>query len=858
MRPWCRSGAAVGVLLLAALPAVARAQAPEPVLLDLVIGRIASRTVPAWRIEGREGALIPLLTFYDLAEIRSRRADNGDVTALFQPGNVEVVVSPSRFQLTVGGAVRPLTTRDFLVREGELFLATNLLTGLLDLRWQLSWPDLTATVTNPDELPIARRLRREDMALARLFGDPALRADGVLRESPGPVEGLAADYSLLVPTDPGPDGGAYSVALGLNVLRGAFEVRAQNQGDVSDGDVRWDLSWTGVWRENRWLSQLRLGDGFTTGDRTRGVRGIAFGNVPFRRPALLGQLPFMGTLGPGWQFEAYRGGRLLAFDSVNALGQFSLDVPIQYGENPVDFIAYGPFGEVRRFNRTYRVLPGSIPRGRIEYGISGGWCRGEAPCDGTGNADLRYGLTTRWTLNAGMDQFWRDSLPDLFHPYVGFIGGITNALALEGEYVHDAVLRGQLRIEPSQHFLLAVEGNRFARGVQAPIFTPEGRLSQVTLFTQLRPIPGPRRNWYSFDASVDWIETETDRSTSIRAGASLQPGPIRFIPSLRWEERERAGSPRSTSLFYGMNLVALPIRSLGPVLSRMTARAGIEFRDPFEAVAANGFLSWQFGRHLRAEIGATWTEGRDPGLSLLFTADFPGVRAYTTAERTPDDTWRASQLVQGSLLYDAGYGRVAFNAGPSLEQAGAAGRVFLDLNENGRYEAGEYVLPDVSVTVGMHARRTDHRGEFRVWQLPPFDPAVVTVDTASLASPLWMPNYSAIRFEPLPNRFATLNVPILLGGMADGEVRRVMPDGREVPVPGSTVILRHQATGTVRELVTFTDGSFYALSLRSGEWEVFVDDRVQERLGAMAQPLRFTLRPLLDGDAASGLVIVLR
>jgi len=46
-------------------------------------------------------------------------------------------------------------------------------------------------------------------------------------------------------------------------------------------------------------------------------------------------------------------------------------LPVRYGENPVDFVAYGPFGEIREFNRTYRVLGELLPAGRFEYGLSG-------------------------------------------------------------------------------------------------------------------------------------------------------------------------------------------------------------------------------------------------------------------------------------------------------------------------------------------------------------------------------------------------------------------------------------------------------------------------------------------------------
>ena len=46
-----------------------------------------------------------------------------------------------------------------------------------------------------------------------------------------------------------------------------------------------------------------------------------------------------------------------------------IDLPIEYGENPVDFIAYGPFGEIREFNETYRLRTDALPAHRFEYGV---------------------------------------------------------------------------------------------------------------------------------------------------------------------------------------------------------------------------------------------------------------------------------------------------------------------------------------------------------------------------------------------------------------------------------------------------------------------------------------------------------
>ena len=335
---------------------------------------------------------------------------------------------------------------------------------------------------------------------------------------------------------------------------------------------------------------------------------------------------------------------------MNALGQFSLDVPIAYGENPVDFIAYGPFGEVRQFNRTYRVSPDVIRARRFEYALSAGACRRDAPCEATANADLRYGISRRTTVFAGLDQFWRDTLPNLFHPYGGIVAGLTNAFVAEAEFVGDAILRGQLRFEPSSDLLLIAEATKFSRDVIEPILTLPGRNTQFTFFGQARPVPGPLRNWIVVDASLDLVDTETERFSTARIGGSIQPGQVRFIPSIRWEHRapkEGVGGEEANTTTFGLNAIVLPIRSLGSLFGFMTARGGIEFMTSFEPRSASAFVSRPLGRYVRLEVGGTWFTGTKATLSAFLAADLPTVRAYTTVERTSAGSLNASAVCAG-------------------------------------------------------------------------------------------------------------------------------------------------------------------------------------------------------------------
>jgi hypothetical protein len=840
------------LVILAAMPAGGQYAPSEPVLMELRLGRLASQTVPAYR--SGDAVLLPIMPFFSLAELRAERSADGVIRAVLQPGNRKLVIHPAG-TLEIDGQTRRLLPGEFLAEDGELFLNCTLLAEMIGVRFELSWADLEITIADPEKLPIGRRQRRAQAAAARLQPGQVGYVDGRLQERPSTIDGLITDYSFLVPTRPGPKDGAYSFTLGLAALKGDFVASIQNEGPLDDGHARVDASWTGVWPDQRWLAQLRLGDGYATGPRTRSVRGVTVSNAPFRRPAILGQLPFVETLGPGWELEAYRGGRLIAFDSVNALGQFTLDVPIQYGENPVDFIAYGPFGEVRQFNRTYRVSAEVIPAGRFEYAVSAGACRGVAPCDATGNVDLRVGITPRITAYAGYDGFWRDTLSDLSHPYLGFVAGITNSFVAEAELAGAAIARGQIRYEPSNRLLLSLEATRFARDVEAPILTIPGRRGQFTFYGIARPFTGVLGNRLVLDASVDRTLTADEGQTTARLGGSYQSGQLRLMPTLRWEASGSSG-PSSSRLGWGMNAILLPVPQLRGFAGQITTRAGIDFEGSFEARSASLFLSRPLSRWIRMEIGGSWFRGQRAGLMALFAADLPQARVHSTIERAPDGSVGARQFFQGSVLYDRA-GHVVLNAGPSAHQGGVSGRVFLDRNQNGRFDADEQLLRDVEVMVGLFSQRTNADGEFRIWPLAAYDPVIAAVDTATLASPLWLPTYGGIELMPTPNRFTPLNIPVLPGAVIEGTVRRIT-DTDTVAVAGADVILRHLATGRSRRIRTFSDGSFYAMSIRPGEWTAEVDPGVLARLGRRSEPVRFTVGADEAGTSISGLELRLR
>jgi hypothetical protein len=817
---------------LAAAPDAAPADtAPEPVIVELQIGRVTRATVQAFRV--RSEVLVPLSQLFQLVEIHHSLSPAGRLEATMDPGNRRIVIDAHRDTMQLGDRHVRIEPDFRLFESGELYVGAERLGDLFELRFAVDWAELTVTVVDPTDLPIARRLRREVAREAYLKRGEGPRADVTFALERPRWDGVVVDYSLFSPSEDPIASSAYSLGLGADLGGGSLEVLGQSVGPASDGRARLDASWTGVWRDQRWLRQVRLGDATSTGPRGRTLRGIMLTNAPFVRPSLVGGLRYAGQLEPGWSVEAYRGGDLVAFDSTDAGGGFAIELPVRYGENPVDFVAYGPFGEIRQFNRTYRVLSELLPARRLEYGVSAGQCR-SILCDATANLDVRYGASPRWTVQAGLDEFWRDTVPDRLHPYAAVVANPTNSWALQGEVVGAALARGAVRYEPSVDLRLEADYTRFARD-RFSVFAVPGRRAQWALTGFLRP--APRRGFFFFEGRAEQLIADAGRTTRTQLGASIQTSEIRFLPYVRTEHDV------GTRAFVGLNTFILPRPQWGPILGQMLVRTGAEIERRAGLMTWSAFAARPVARGVRLELGTTWQRGAGGmSYSLTLTSSFAAARAVTAVAAPAGRPATGTQFVQGSVLWDRQAGRLSVAPGPSLERSGLSGRVFLDENANGRRDVGEPGLANVRVLVGSVGARTDSSGAYRVWDLVPFEPVFVTVDSLSLDSPLLVPAFGRASIVPGPNRFRSLDVPVVQAGVIEG---RVVRQGRGIG--GVTLRLTNRRTGARRTLVTFTDGAFYLLGVTPGEYELTVDPGLLDALGVDTAPLRFTLAPTPEG-----------
>lgn len=806
---------------------------PEEVLLEMRLGRWVRWTEMAWARDGIP--FVPLASFLRRAEIAFQEGEDGGVSGVLHPRGVPFQVTPEG-SVRLGSRKLEVDPSHAPVVGGVLTVAAPVLGELLGVRIETDWSELTLVVRDPDRLPVGqRRIREERWRGLRAEADrpPPTRNQGL---DGGPLGGFVADWSVASPLDRVLEGSALGGGVGFRFLGGGMRFTGRSVGPVSGGDFRLAGSYEVVRPDGRWLRQVGLGDGFGTGPRPRGLRGARLTNAPHVRPAALGVQSLQGHLGPGWEVELRQQGRVLDVSRMDERGAYALDVPVSYGENAVQVVAFGPHGEVLTSEHLLLLSRERLPRGRVEWGMSGGECL-DLPCTATGNADLRVGVSQGLTLRAGVDAFARDSLPDVRHAYLGASGGLGSALEVGGEWVEGGWIRGTATVAPSPHLRIRAAHTRFRGELDSPVLFAAGRESTSEADLFLRPRPSVD-HWVVHGSLVREALGGTSH-VRWQARSIVRAG--RFRPEARVRGTGTLGPDGAAiwRVFPGASVTGmLPVGA--PI--RPWIRADVEGEGVGGIHQVQLRIGMQVPRRPRVELSGRWHRELGAGMALGVTAELGAFRALTQAFTSGRDAIQATQVAQGTVRWDGAARRLVAGPGAGLERGGVSGMVFLDENGNGRWDPGERRLPGVAVTVAGRTVRTDAMGRYRSWDLTPFTSVRVAVQPESLANPSWVPADGGVGVHVPPTSYQQVDLPVVPSAEVAGRV--ALPDGDGIPpsLAGLPLVLENVATGATREVTTFSDGTFYLMGVVPGEYRLAVAAEGLERLDLDVERASITLR----------------
>jgi hypothetical protein len=815
-------GFALAAALLAS-PVTVRAQAApgaavdpatlEETLVELRVGRLAARTVIA--LTDGSSIMVSLGSFFDLAEIDYTMLQDGQIRAVTYPGQRALVIDAAGGLATLDGASLDLPPASLAWTNQEVFAATEVLETALGLRMRVDWAQLTATVRDPDALPVGRRLQREARWAA--LGGPRDSQYEPFRVDleQGPFGGAVLDWRLS--SDVGDMSGttAYAVGAGARAFGGGLQVTARSLGPASQGRHQVDATYQRVFRDLDWLTQVRVGDGFVSGPRYRSIRGLSLTNAPFVRRSFFGVDSFAGRVGPGWDVELRQADRMVDVTRADEQGAFALDIPLRYGENALQVVAFGPHGEVVTTERLLLLGSDRLRGGAFEWGLSGGACR-DSRCEATGNLDLRYGISNAWTVRGGVEAFQRDTLRGLAQPYLGVSGAVLPSLLVSAEGVHEGFLRGGLTFAPSPRVRVRLAHTAFSTSAVAPVLHDASRRMTTEADLLVRPL-AHRPRWL-VRGSVTQQAFDFGSRTRVQASSSFQAGRTHYETGVRREVDSYEVGGRSTRDYQFAAVTGmLPL----PGNRRLWARADIEFAEASQLDRFRTRLAYQLGPGVRVEVGGGWQRTFGSEMTLTFSADLAQVRSLTQLAAGDRAPTRVTQVSQGTMHWNEATRGVGFSHGPGLERGGVSGYVFVDDNGNGLRDPDEAGVDGVRVVIGGRAVRTDEDGRHLAWDLVPFEPVDIWADSASIADPFLVPVRDRVQVVVPPSSFGRLDIPLTPSSELVGSVIQVT-ETAEIPVPYAELELVRLEDGAVRTVRTFSDGEIYEMGIKPGRYELRV------------------------------------
>jgi hypothetical protein len=821
--------AAFGALAVTASASAQQDTTADEILIRVRVERGPSRVMTAFARDSL--VLLPVAGVLDLVGVSATpgRGRRGDVLTI-GVGPQRAVLSLAEGRIVRDDSTLPLTAYEWLARDTSLYLAAGPLAWALGTHAGVSWSDLEVGLSRTDSLPVVVRAERDARRAALI--EPGARPPAVAAPSaPQPlVDGGLLDWALTSSTTDLSRGWALQLGAGAEVAGGSLELSTLLQGS-GDALSHQRGTWTRAWQDVGWLRQVRLGDLAVAGPDPRTVFGAIVTNAPFLRQAAFGSDLLAGGLPPGWEAEAYRFAQLVGYAPAGAEQAYRLAVPVSYGPNPTDLVFYGPHGEVARTSATFVIPAERLPAARFEYALGGGGCRDDLSCRAAGNADLRYGLTERVTAQGGVQVLSRAGAGTRAYPYALASVGLTRALGVTLQGALRGYARARIDLDPSPDFHFALDHGVYdTTGAGQYAGRLPGRTrSNADLFWRPRILAGA----LYFAGSL--MRTTRDSTTADigSVSASVTGLGARATVGVRRTALATRGFPATRLSGFD---AAVQVTLAGPTraLRGLFVRGSLRTECPGEFTACShelvqagfsvGRLLW---RVLRVDLGASWQKGwHRPGFDLSMQTTLPYLRATSHNLWTPTTRLSGAQVLEGSVRWDRSGRRVDLGNGRNLGRSGVAGVVFLDENGDGRQDGKEPGIPGSQVRVGSMVVRTDSLGRFRVFDLVPFERTVVEVDSLSFADPTWVAAEPRLAVTPAPNVFQQVPVPVLQGGEVSG---RIAWEGHEHALGGLQVFFRDQTRGTEASVTTFSDGSFYAMSLRPGAYWVYVDqDQVRQ------------------------------
>ncbi len=827
----------------------------------------------------RGGVMLPLGEMCRIVDFPIEvEPDEGLANGWFLSESRLFSLNHSRSEVVVEGQIQTYDASLVRVDVDDIYVDAALLSRWLPLDFTLDLPRLIVKLSSREPLPFEQKLKREELwqssRRGRASGPKYPRQSGRYNLLDWPVVDATTSLGFGRGSGPGQNT-RYSGLVSGDFLLMTSSLFLTGSDETTVEELRLSLSRTDP--DNKLLgplgaSKISFGDIFSPQQAltasSRAGRGIEITNFPVTRPSEFDRTTMQGELLPDWEVELYRNEVLLDFQLSRGDGRYEfVDVPLLFGMNILRLAFYGPQGQ--KYEHVERILigPGLLRPGEKLYRVA----------FNQQDVDVfLVGVDTTVTSQQGEDRLLAEYEQGISRRISLSLAGASIPLRSGRRKYGSVGIRAALF-----GAFTRIDASRDNYGGMAFKLTTQGNPLGLDLLLE---------HGQFFDFLTESISESTDPITSqtqVRLDGVI---PRWILPRIslggtgRLELRESGsyrlnGSNRISFFFAGISVSNSTNGSLSGGGGSLTTT---QVNSSFLMNLRRGKMS------LRGQLNYLPPPG--PELTdIALTGDYRlaeelTLRAGVSRQLINNRLTRYTASVNhsnnvislglaGSYLSEDDFSvrlNMSFSFGvkprsksPILRSArlGSSGivsaRVFLDQNQNGRFDEGDEALEGVRFL--RDGRRTEVRsgadGVGFMTGLASYKPVSISVDASSLEDPYWVSRVPGIEVVPRPGKAATIDFPIGMTGEVDGIV--YLQGDQDARAVSNAEIQLVDTLGTIIQTTKTAFDGFYLFTLvPTGSYTVRIAPEQVARLN-LEQPEEWGLIIDASGTIASNIDFIL-
>ncbi|MTI89172.1 MAG: hypothetical protein FH748_14545 [Balneolaceae bacterium] len=755
---------------------------------------------------------------------------------------------------------------DLILGETDYYLESSIFNEVFGLNFTVDFNNLVLHLESENELPVySQYLRKERRQKTNRYSITREYYDLKFYRERKIVAGGFLDYSLTTHISEDDLLYAYSTNIGGEILGG--DVQGSINGNFSKENSNFltnNLRWRYVDQNNPYFSQIFAGQSSTEGLYSRAITGIRITNDPIVPRFIFDEVEIQGAVEPGSEVELYFNDALYDFQNVNQDGKYRFIAPLTFGTSRLRLQIYDPAGSMRQQLKNIQIPYRFLPPGKTIYNASLG--RLDSPILGAlsdnylAQGEVGYGINNWLTQKLGAEYITDTELRRSTLLYSstslrisqGYLVNLDIAPAAFYRFSTSSILPSSASWDIDYSYYTASEhiynNLDLDQELNASFYLPVQLFkNDVNLrFTTNSISRGDYyRNRYNIDLNsrINRFNVRFNYSDTKIKTFSLSPSnAAELSSSLSYFVPKTSPLPKALHGFLFRGEIAF-----NPSSNELTGVRSLIAKD----FLADGRIQVSYAKNLISDYTFF-----NVGLSF----DLDRVRSSSSAIHSARGSGFKQNFL-GSVGFDPHNSKFILSNRRQVNQAGAAVKLFVDNNNNERFDEEDTVIKDNAIRIGRSGKsRFTSDGTIYISQLQAYHQVNLEINKGALRNPLIVPQFEQFSFIAPPNQYKRIEIPFYTSGVISGNVKRIY-NGKQKGIAGLRMYLVPQTDSVTsteletKQIPTFSDGSFYAYEIRPGKYYLFPDPNQLDFLNMISKPdsMDIEIEALAQGDFVEGL-----